>query len=107
MLLDTRSRIRMRGMLVHVACGGVGSGAKVQSPEDPMAQKERTYEQERHEAIPRAVEADARHPDHSTVQCALVSRGVLHVALLAHLLLLSLEANDHWWPRAEGCSGNI
>jgi hypothetical protein len=47
MLLDTRSRIRRRVMLVTVACGGVGSGAKVQGPEDPVAQKESTYEKER------------------------------------------------------------
>jgi hypothetical protein len=47
MLLDTRSRIRRRVMLVTVACGGVGSGAKVQGPEDPVAQKESAYEKER------------------------------------------------------------
>ena len=47
MLLDTRSRIRRRVMLVTVACGGVGSGAKVHDPEDPVAQKERAHEKER------------------------------------------------------------
>ena len=47
MLLDTRSRIRTRVMLVTVACGGVGSGAKVHGPEDPVAQKERAHEKER------------------------------------------------------------
>jgi hypothetical protein len=47
MLLDPRPRIRRRVMLVTVACGGVGSGAKVQNPEDPVAQKECTREEER------------------------------------------------------------
>lgn len=46
-LLDTRSRTRRRVMLVHVACGGVHRGTKVQSPEDPVAQKECAHEQER------------------------------------------------------------
>ena len=47
MLVDTRSRIRRRVMLVPVACGGVGRGTKVQGPEDPVAQKERAHEKER------------------------------------------------------------
>jgi hypothetical protein len=46
-LLVTRSRLRRRVMLVTVACRSVGSGAKVQGPEEPVAQKERAHKKER------------------------------------------------------------
>jgi hypothetical protein len=72
-LLGTRSRIRRRMVLVHVACRSLGIGTKVQSPEDPVAQKESAHEKERHKATPGTVEADTRHRDHSTVQYPMVS----------------------------------
>jgi hypothetical protein len=46
-LVVNRSRIRRRMVFVTVACRSRGRGTKVQSPEDPVAQKERTHEKER------------------------------------------------------------
>lgn len=60
-LLDTRSRIRRRMVLVTVACRSLGIGTKVHSPEDPVAQKERTREEERQKNVPGTVETYARH----------------------------------------------
>jgi hypothetical protein len=39
--------VRKRGVLVGLVRGGGRSGAKVQNPEDPVAQKERAHEKER------------------------------------------------------------
>jgi hypothetical protein len=36
-----------RGVLVGLVCGGSMSGAKVQNPEGPVAQKESAHEKER------------------------------------------------------------
>ena len=47
LLLDTRSRIRRRMVLVTMACRSRGRGTKVQSPEDPVAQQECAHEKER------------------------------------------------------------
>jgi hypothetical protein len=46
MFLGTRSRISRRMVLVTVARRSLGRGTKVQSSEDPVAQKDRTHEKE-------------------------------------------------------------
>ena len=69
-------------MLVEVACRSLGIGTKVYSPEDPVAQKERTREEERQKNVPGTAEAGARHREYSTVHHVLVLRGVLLALLL-------------------------
>jgi hypothetical protein len=82
-LLDIRSRIRRRMVLVNVARRSLGSGTKVQGPEDPVTQKERAREEERQKDVPRTAESGAHHRDHSTVHHVLVLRGVLLALPLA------------------------
>jgi hypothetical protein len=82
-LLDIRSRIRRRMVLVNVARRSLGRGTKVQGPEDPVTQKERAREEERQKDVPRTAESGAHHRDHSTVHHVLVLRGVLLALPLA------------------------
>jgi hypothetical protein len=46
MLVGIQHFIYKRRVLMILVCGNRRSGAKVQSPEDSMAQKERYYKQE-------------------------------------------------------------
>ena len=50
---------------MHVACRSMGIGTKVHSPEDPVAQKERTREEERQKNVPGTAEASVRHRGYS------------------------------------------
>lgn len=65
-------------VLVQVACGYLGRGTKVHSPEDPVAQKERAREEERQKNVPGTAETGARHREYSTGHHALVPRASLH-----------------------------
>jgi hypothetical protein len=47
MLVSVHRFVRKRGVLVGLMRGGCKGEAKVQSAEDPVAQKERAHEKER------------------------------------------------------------
>ncbi len=65
-------------MLVTVACRSLGRGTKVQDSEDPVTQKERTYEKERELPTFRPAE-ETQEPvlPPTTRHCAHILSGIL------------------------------
>ena len=56
MLVSAHCFVRKRGVLVGLMRGGCKGGAKVRSPEDPVAQKEGAHEKEREQPASRPAE---------------------------------------------------
>ncbi len=71
MLMSGHPLLYGRRVLMVLVHGNRKSGAKVQSPEDPVAQEERAHEKERQKRALGSAEAGARHRAHSTKVVAI------------------------------------
>ncbi len=79
MLVTDYRFVCKRGMLVGLVRMSCRSGAKVQNPEDPVAQKERTHKKERRELLTFRPAEELQEPvlPPTTRHCAHILSGLL------------------------------